>query len=217
VSRSACILLAGRSGPYDQFGDSQAILWERDRFANHPPQLPDLEGILYLDEHLSWWRFEEPVPHGANVRVGNQFGPDQFWRLGDAEYLLVPAIKDQIGQILLNQHYECYVALETPDIQLPVNLVDQFGLQLDVPVLNGRYLCNPVEKLGPLPLVPSGPPVFPDDHLACYDISGWPVDEIRDVDDQVDIAGSHAAGRPKPRHGHPRARPQDPGSLRKIR
>jgi hypothetical protein len=56
-------------------------------------------------------------------------------------------------------------------------------------VLNGRYLCNPVEKLGPLPLVPSGPPPFPEDHLACYDIAGWPVDEIRDVDDQVDMAG----------------------------
>ena len=40
-----------------------------------------------------------------------------------------------------------------------------------------RYLCNPVDKLGPPPLVPSGPPIFPEDHLACYDILGWPVAE----------------------------------------
>ncbi len=30
-------------------------------------------------------------------------------------------------------------------------------------------------------------------------------------------AGGHAAGRPKPGHGHPRAQPQVPGSLRRVR
>jgi len=176
----------------DQFGLSQALLWERDKFANpvdktHPPDQPNLENLLFPDEHLSWWRFEEPYPNRTDVRVGNQFGPDQLWRLGDAEYLLVPAIKDQIGMIQLNQHYECYIALEAPDIALDVTLGDQFGVRPAV-VGMGRYLCNPVEKLGPLPLVPSEPPPFPEDHLACYDIDPMPVDEIRDVDDQVDDA-----------------------------
>jgi hypothetical protein len=178
----------------DQFGDSQAILWERDKFANpvdktHPPELPDPQNIINPDEHLSWWRFEAPVPHSGKVLVGNQFGPDQRWCLGDAEYLLVPAIKDQIGEITWNQHYECYAALNAPDIGVQVSLYDQFGLWPNVNVLGGRYLCNPVEKLGPLPLVPSGPPIFPEEHLACYDIAGWPIDEIRLVQDQVDLSG----------------------------
>jgi hypothetical protein len=178
----------------DQFGPSHAILWERDRFANpvdktHPPELPNPENIVNPDEHLSWWRFEAPYPHHANVLVGNQFGPDQTWTLGDAEYLLVPAIKDQIGMINWNQHYECYVALDAPDIMVQVMLFDQFGFWPDADVLAGRYLCNPVEKLGPPPLEPSGPPTFPEDHLACYDIAPWPIDEIRMVSDQVDLVG----------------------------
>jgi hypothetical protein len=177
----------------DQFGASQALLLERDKFANpvdkaHPPDQPNLERLLFPDEHLSWWRFEQPWPNRASVRVGNQFGADQLWELGDAEYLLVPAIKDGIGQIQLNQHYECYVALAAPSIQLDVNLADQFGLRPAV-VGIGRYLCNPVEKRGPPPLEPSGPPVFPQDHLACYDIDPSPADEIRIVQDQVDPTG----------------------------
>jgi len=177
----------------DQFGPSQAILWQRDRFANpvdkaHPPDLPNLEELLFPDEHLSWWRFEEPYPHHGNVLVGNQFGDDQAWELGDAEYLLVPAIKDQMGMIQLNQHYECYVALQAPQIQVDVVLGDQFGLRPAV-VGRGLYLCNPVEKLGPLPLEPSGPPVFPEDHLACYEIDPMAMDEIRLVEDQVDMTG----------------------------
>jgi hypothetical protein len=145
-----------------------------------------MQNVLNPDEHLSWWRFETPVPNDKNVLVSNQFGPDQAWRLGDAEYLLVPAIKDQVGDITWNQHYECYIVLDAPPVGIPVNLLDQFGLlQLDVFVEQPRYLCNPVDKLGPLPLVPSGPPPFPEDHLACYDIMGWPVFEIRSVEDQV--------------------------------
>jgi hypothetical protein len=176
----------------DQFGPSNAVLWERDKFANpvdkaHPPQQPNPEHLLYPNEHLSWWRFEQPYPNDKHVRVGNQFGDNQAWHLGDAEYLLVPAIKDQTGDIILNQHYECYIALEAPAIQLDVSLADQFGMRPAV-VGMGRYLCNPVDKLGPPPLVPSGPPPFPQDHLACYDIDPQPVDEIRDVDDQVDDA-----------------------------
>ena len=176
----------------DQFGLSQAILLERDKFANpvdkaHPPEVPNLEDVLYPYEHLSWWRFEQPVPNDKLVRLGNQFGAGQIWHLGAAEYLLIPAIKDQIGDILLNQHYECYVALEAPDLQLDVSLADQFGLRPAV-VTRGRYLCNPVEKFGPPPLVPSGPPIFPEDHLACYEIDPMPVDEFRLVEDQVAVS-----------------------------
>jgi hypothetical protein len=174
----------------DQFGFSSTILLNRDKFANpadktHPPEIPEIQNILYPDEHLSWWRFETPVPNNKNVLVTNQFGPDQPWRLGDAEYLLVPAIKEQVGMIQLNQHYECYIVLEAPPLGIVVNLVDQIDLRLDVIVENARYLCNPVEKLGPPPLEPSGPPIFPQDHLACYDIMPWPAAWMVSVEDQV--------------------------------
>jgi hypothetical protein len=51
--------------------------------------------------------------------------------------------------------------------------VDQFGFRPAI-VLGPRYLCNPVNKLGPPPLEPSGPPIFPNDHLACYEIDPFP-------------------------------------------
>jgi hypothetical protein len=174
----------------DQFGFNQVLLAERDRFAApadkaHPPDQPNLENLIHPFEHLSWWRFEEPQPNSTLVAVENQFGPDQTWRLGNAEYLLVPTIKDQIGDLQLNQHYECYVALEAPEVQLDVALGDQFAPRLAV-VGSGRYFCNPVDKLGPPPLIPSGPPPLPEDHLACYEIDPLPADEIRGVQDQVD-------------------------------
>jgi hypothetical protein len=181
----------------DQFGPSSGILMEREFFANpvdktHPPELPNPENLLNPYEHLSWWRLNAPPEEHGYIFAGNQFAPKQTWQLGPAEYLLVPAIKDQIGDITWNQHYQCYVAHEAPDIQIDVTLGDQFGMRPAV-VGRGRYFCNPVEKIGPLPLVPSGPPIFPEDHLACYDIDPWPADEIRFVQDQVDMAGGQLA------------------------
>ncbi len=182
-----------RADLQDQFGMNQVILWERDKFANpvaktHPPELPDPEDIIFPDEHLSWWRFEEPQPYQGEVLVSNQFGPDQHLTLGPAEYLLVPAIKDGIGTITVNQHDVCYAVTEAQPIEIDVSLADQFGMRPAV-VGTARYLCNPVNKLGPIPLEPSGPPMYPEDHLVCYDIDQVPVDEIRGVQDQVAAQG----------------------------
>jgi hypothetical protein len=150
------------------------------------PNLPS--GVLLRpDEHLAWYEFFEAwTPLFA--RVKNQFQSENkgaIWSVGDGHFLLVPAIKDGQGLIELNQHWKCYdtvalVALFDPD--LTVNLLDQFHLEQNVVVGPGRYLCNPVEKNN------EGPPSFPDEHLACYDIVDVPLDELHSLDDQF---GNH--------------------------
>ena len=93
--------------------------------------------------------------------------------------LLVPATKDAQGSITLEQHWKCYnVVLNPPPPGVTVNLLDQFGLEENVVVGPGRYLCTPVEKNL------EGPPSFPDDHLACYGIVQAPLGGAHDLDDQ---------------------------------
>ena len=65
---------------------------------------------------------------------------------------------------------------------MTVNLLDQFHLKQDVVVGPARYLCNPVEKNN------EGPPSFPNEHLACYDIADLPLGEFHSLDDQF---GNH--------------------------
>ncbi len=59
--------------------------------------------------------------------------------------------------------------------------------QPDCPLWKPGPARSTFTTVGPPPLVPSGPPLFPEDHLACYDISGWPADEYRWVEDQVQL------------------------------
>jgi hypothetical protein len=62
-----------------------------------------------------------------------------------------------------------------------VNLQDQFHAESDVIVGPGLYLCNPAEKNF------EGPPIFPDEHLACYDIIDAPLGELHSLEDQFGI------------------------------
>ena len=137
--------------------------------------------LLRPDEHLAWYEFFEAQP-AITVHVTNQFGT-QNWTITDGHFLLVPAIKDGQGAITLGQHWKCYDAIPQPPAPgVTVNLLDQFGLESNIDVLMGRYLCTPVEKNA------EGPPSFPDEHLACYDISDLPLLQNHDLDDQF---GNH--------------------------
>jgi hypothetical protein len=135
------------------------------------PDLPSGD-LLRPDEHLAWYEFSEPQPPWLFARLKNQFTSENkgaIWLVGDGHFLLVPAIKDGQGAIELGQHWKCYdadphVARSNPDVT--VNLLDQFHLEEDVVVEPGRYVCNPVDKNF------EGPPPLPDEHLACYAISG---------------------------------------------
>jgi len=71
------------------------------------------------------------------------------------------------AQIPNANHYKCYEIINPPAVVVPVNLVDQFGVQ------NGqtaflRYLCNPVSKNNSA--VPN-----PNLHYACYDLNVPPI------------------------------------------
>jgi hypothetical protein len=98
---------------------------------------------------------------------------------------MVPAIKDDQGDLalLLGQHWKRYDAdPQTPPPGVTVNLEDQFHKELDVEVGVGRYLCNPVEKNA------ERPPIFPDEHLACYDILQIPLaDPPHSLEDQFGL------------------------------
>jgi hypothetical protein len=136
--------------------------------------------VLRPFEHLAWYEFFELQTPSVNTVVTNQFGTSN-WFVGDGLFLLVPAIRDGQGSITLDQHWKCYDAF-THSPGVFVNLLTEFGLEPDVEVLEGHYLCNPVDKNA------EGPPPFPDEHLACYDIIDLPLLQNHDLDDQF---GNH--------------------------
>jgi hypothetical protein len=99
------------------------------------------------------------------IDAQDQFGTHE-WMLGDARYLLLPALKNEpTGQEIpeLN-HYLCYEA-QGPTLGVVVTLTDQFD-QVNVVVLEGKYFCNPCEKQDPTGLV--YPIVDPWAHLTVY-------------------------------------------------
>jgi hypothetical protein len=147
---------------------------------------PPTGDLLGPDEHLAWYEFfEAQTPRHA--RVKNEFESENkgaLWSVGDGRFLLVPAIKDGLGTIELGQHWKCYDAIPLFDPDVTANLLDQFYLESNVVVGPGRYLCNPVETNN------EGPPSFPDEHLACYEIAGLTLGGFHSLDDQF---GNHPA------------------------
>jgi hypothetical protein len=143
---------------------------------------PPPVGLLRPDEHLTWYEFfEAQTP--LLVRVKNQFERENkgaIWVIGDGRSLLVPAIRDGQGAIELGQHWKCYDAVPLFDPDVTVHLLDQFRLEEDVVVGSGRYLCTPVEKNS------EGPPSFPNEHLACYEIAGAPLFQFYSLEDQFE-------------------------------
>jgi hypothetical protein len=146
------------------------------------PEYPSGD-LVHPFEHLVWYEFLEPQPPQF-VRMKNQFTRENkgaLWALGDGSYLLVPAMKDGIGGIELNQHWKCYDAAALFDPNVIVNLADQFHFEEDVVVGPGRYVCNPVNKNF------EGPPPLPDEHLACYEIFDAPLAEFHFFEDQFGL------------------------------
>jgi len=167
----------------DQFGTGFADLTSLDKLGAPVSKAiapdPPSGDLLRPDEHLTWYEFfEAQTP--LFVRVKNQLERENkgaIWEIGDGRFLLVPAIRDGLGVIELGQHWKCYDAFPLFDPDVTVNLLDQFRLEENVVVGSGRYLCTPVEKNN------EGAPSFPDEHLACYDIVGTPLNEFYSLED----------------------------------
>jgi hypothetical protein len=150
----------------DQFGQHPVDVMFLERFAN--PVDKNNEGIIDPILHYAWWRINSPEPPRAAL-IGNQFGQDQQFLIGDGVYLLNPALKHALSPtepLPIANHYKCYQAVGQPILH-EVSLTDQFGTRTAM-VLEPQLLCNPAEKVTPDGLV--SPIVDPLAHLACYRI-----------------------------------------------
>jgi hypothetical protein len=131
-----------------------------DKFAN--PVDKNDEGFFNFDIHQTWWQIDDPQEI-KEVGLLNQFG-HQEWDVGDGRYLVLPALKDEPGQVPLWNHYKCYDAVG-PTVDVPVLLHDQwngFGSVAVDPVL----FCNPCIK--ELANGERYEIVTPESHLAVY-------------------------------------------------
>ncbi|HXV14857.1 MAG TPA: hypothetical protein VEC56_11685 [Candidatus Krumholzibacteria bacterium] len=152
----------------DQFGPIDVSLFVLDKFANPAekriPETGDVYPIINPDIHQLWWRIDAPQPARTIVGI-DQFGIAQ-WHLGDAAYLLNPALKNVPPPAAPPEwnHYLCYHA-QGPTVGRPVIVIDQFGTS-NVVVLYGKLFCNPVEKRHADGI--TYPIVDPVAHLACY-------------------------------------------------
>ena len=137
----------------DQFLNFSTTTTSLDWFMNPVDKIDDNGTFLRnnLDLHYTWWRIP-PQPYSNNlVQVANQFGVFLL-NVGNAEYLLNPALKDlsepPTGGLPLENHYLCYQC-SGPPVDLDVTMVDQFDTYGPVTdPLIPRFLCNPVSKNG---------------------------------------------------------------------
>ncbi len=152
----------------DQFGPINVTDFVLEKFANPAekihPETGDVFPIVDPAIHQTWWRIHAPQPSRTIVGI-DQFGISQ-WILGDATYLLNPALKNvpPPAPPPVWNHYVCYQA-HGPTLGRPVILIDQFGT-CNVVVLQGKLFCNPAEKLHEDGT--SYPIVDHVAHLACY-------------------------------------------------
>jgi len=153
----------------DQFGSFTHTVGMLQRFMTpvekiHPPATyPINDPVL----HYSWWGISQQ-PFSAQVAVTNQFG-DQGFTLGDAQYLLNPAVKNQPGPPPIANHYKAYVCQGAP-VVVTVGMIDQFDTW-QATVLQPLYFLTPVTKqLGGSVF----PILDPNQHYVCYVIQ--PID-----------------------------------------
>jgi hypothetical protein len=175
----------------DQFGGYAVDQLILEKFAN--PVEKNGEPMVDPMMHQTWWRLflSDPIPI-RGVKATDQFGTN-VWTVYNPAYLVNPALKNTgpDDPIPMWNHYLCYDAALEP-IGIQVTLVDQFGTQTTL-VLEGRYFCNPVEKV-----IASGevyPIVDPSAHLTCYTIEPFFPPEVITALDQfgywtVDIGES---------------------------
>jgi hypothetical protein len=152
----------------DQFMQTTHQVMFLDRFMNPVEKTHLSTGLTYPVHkpflHYTWWRISD-VPFDATVVYDNQFGGGSV-HIGPAQYLLNPALKNEVTpQLPLENHYRCY-ACQAPQMTIPLRLIDQFDTwQMDQ--LIPRYFCTPVEKQ--VPGQAPNPIVDPEQNYICYE------------------------------------------------
>lgn len=151
-----------------------------DKFAN--PVNKNGEGFFNFDIHQTWWQIHDPQ---AIKKVGllNQFG-HQEWDVLDGRYLVLPALKDEPGEVPLWNHYKCYDAVGEP-VLMQLDLLDQWGTYVSMAV-DPVLFCNPCIK--ELADGERFEIVTPEAHLAVYRLEPpIPADNFATVYDQFGI------------------------------
>jgi hypothetical protein len=141
-----------RNGQFDP--DPVGVTLDKLLYFANPVEKND-EKIKDRNAHFTWYHFDQSAPQ-RSVTFDNQFDPQigqQTWTLGDLQYLLVPAYKQEadLSPPRDLDHYKAYAVLD-PLGPMPISVVltDQFdprfGGSQTVKELTPAFFCVPVQK-----------------------------------------------------------------------
>jgi hypothetical protein len=154
----------------DQFGSGIAEVEDPQFLCN--PVDKNGGGIVDPTAHLACYEIDDEDDSESEdaeweVLVENQLGM-QMLEVEDSELLCVPSERDGVRSALLVEHFKCYEA-EGDDLDVRIELADQFGVAPNVRVEEPEFFCNPVGTNGA---------VIQDEnaHLVCYEIDGAAVE-----------------------------------------
>jgi hypothetical protein len=140
------------------------------------------EPIFDRTEHLSCYQ-EKPRKVERDVTVYHQFGQGLTVTTKKATTLCLPANKNDEGEPVELDPYQCYLSKFQKIDRQDVSLADQFGT-VQAQVKKGTLLCNPASLDGTAILNPL-------EHLSCYRLKGPRVKQEVTVTD--DFIGTPAA------------------------
>jgi len=126
------------------------------------------------DHHLSLYAITTPTVQNWVVEVDNQFGTQELTVSGPV-MLAVPTQKEEHGWPVWLDHFLLYKVTEGEDVQVTVDLEDQWHKESDVEVHRPVYFANPAGKIPPnVDWDPSWSLIIenPDEHLVFYEIVG---------------------------------------------
>ncbi len=136
----------------------------------------DVTEIGHPDYHLTLYEIFAPTVQYWMVEVDNQFGLQELTVYGPT-MLAVPTLKEGHDAPLGLDHFLLYKVADAQDLQLTVDLEDQWHQEPDVEVYRPVYFANPAGKISPyIDWDPSMPLIInnPDEHLVFYQIDGEP-------------------------------------------
>jgi len=170
----------------DQFGSIQNSIWKQLAYCTAATKTigttvfesPFTFTSPPLAQHYQGWLYPLGT-RGAGtdttvIITVPQFEQTITIRLGDVDSILVPTTKftsgeGQVDSFDMEQHWNCYLIEQQPDLNVNVNLVTQHGLQ-NADVLDPFLLCAPMIKTDLFEPFDQFGTLF-DEHLLCYDLS----------------------------------------------
>jgi hypothetical protein len=160
----------------DQFGPGNTAVGRIFRLCNPTVKVHNgvVTPIQRPDDHLVLHQTGPQALIPREVKIRNQFG-EQVIVTQDARVLGVPTQKAPHGPPQDLNHFSCYAVSNSPVINTPVGLQDQFFASQHT-IGRAVLFCNPVRKQHNNVITPI---TNPNDHLTCYSMT--PVPYVRVV------------------------------------